>query len=78
MEDPEETLSVNYVYVKKDTKVEETTIVDIITTTYLIKSDTTSAINLDASQVSIQWKIDNKHILSINNMPNTQESKKLY
>ena len=32
MEDPEEVFGINYVYVKEDTKAEETTIVDIITT----------------------------------------------
>ena len=49
MEDPKEAPSVNYIYIEEDTKVEETTIADIITTTYPIKSDITSAINLDAS-----------------------------
>ena len=49
MEDPEEAFSIDYVYVKEDTKVEETTIVDIITTSYPVKSDTMSAINRDAS-----------------------------
>ena len=49
MEDPKEASGVDYVHIKEDTEVEETTIVDIATTTYLIKSDTTSAINLDAS-----------------------------
>ena len=48
IEDPEEAPSVDYVYVE-DTKVEETTIADIITTTYPIRSDTTSIINLDTS-----------------------------
>ena len=49
MEDPEEAFSINYVHVKKDTEVEETTIADIITTTYSVRSDATSTINLDAS-----------------------------
>jgi hypothetical protein len=53
IEDPKETLSVNHIYIKKDTKVEETTIVNIITINYLIRSDTISIINLDISQVSI-------------------------
>jgi hypothetical protein len=49
IEDPEEAFGVDHVYIKKDTKVEETTIVDIITTTHPVKSNTISAINLDAS-----------------------------
>ena len=49
MEDPEKVFSVNYVHVEKDTKVEETTTADIITTTYFIRSNTISAINLDVS-----------------------------
>ena len=49
IEDPKEASSIDYVYVKKDTKVEETTIADIITTTYPIRSNTISIINLDAS-----------------------------
>jgi hypothetical protein len=47
MEDPEEVLGVDYIYIKEDTKVEETTIADIITTTYPVRSDVTSVINLD-------------------------------
>ena len=49
IEDPEEAPSVDYVYIEEDTKAEETTIADIVTTTYPIRSDTTSIINLDAS-----------------------------
>ena len=49
IEDPEEAPSVDYVYIKEDTKVEETTVADIITTTHPVRSDTTSIINLDAS-----------------------------
>ena len=49
IEDPEEAPSVDYVYVEKDTKVEETTVADIATTTYPVRSNTTSIINLDAS-----------------------------
>ena len=49
MEDPEEAPSVNYVYIEEDTKVEETTVADIVTTTYPIRSDTISIINLDTS-----------------------------
>ena len=54
IEDPEEAFSVNYVYIEKDTEAEETTKADIITTGHLIRSDSTSTINLDASWVSIQ------------------------
>ena len=49
IEDPKEAPSVDYVYIEEDTKVEETTVADIITTTYPIRSDTISIINLDAS-----------------------------
>ena len=49
IEDPEEAFSIDYIYIKKDTKVEKTTIVDIIITTHPIKSDTISVINLNAS-----------------------------
>ena len=66
---PKEAFSINYVHIK-DTEAEETTMVDIITTIYPVKSNATSIINLDASQVSIQQKRDNKYILNINNMPN--------
>ena len=47
MEDPEEASSVNYAHVE-DTKAEETTVVDIITTGHFVGSNTTSIINLDA------------------------------
>jgi len=49
MEDPKEAPGVDYVYIEEDTKVEETTVADIITTTHPIRSDTISIINLDAS-----------------------------
>ena len=49
IEDPKEAFSVDYVYIEEDTKVEETTIVDIITTTYPIRSDTIFIINLNTS-----------------------------
>ena len=78
IKDPKEASGVNHVHIEEDTKVKKTTIADIATTIYLVRNDTTSAINLNASQASIQQKIDNKYILSINNMPNTQESRKLY
>ena len=48
IEDPEEAPSVDYIYVEEDTKVEETTVADIATTTYPVRSDTISTINLDA------------------------------
>ena len=53
MEDPEEVFSVDYAHIK-DTKAEETTVVDIVTTGYSVGSNITSVINLNASQVSIQ------------------------
>ena len=49
IEDPEEAPSINYVYIEEDTKAEETTKADIATTGHLIKSNATSAINLDTS-----------------------------
>ena len=45
IEDPKEAPSINYVYIKKDTKVEKTTIADITTTSYPVKSNAMSAIN---------------------------------
>ena len=52
IEDSEETPSINHAYIE-DTKAEETTIVDIITTGHPVRSNTISVINLNASQVSI-------------------------
>jgi hypothetical protein len=49
IEDPKEASSVDYVYIEEDTEVEETTIVDIATTTYPVRSNTISIINLDTS-----------------------------
>jgi ribosomal protein L7Ae-like RNA K-turn-binding protein len=49
IEDPEEAFGVDYVYIEEDTEVEETTVVDIVTTTYSVRSDAMSVINLDAS-----------------------------
>ena len=69
IEDPEETFSINYAHIE-DTEAEETTMADIITTSHPVGSNATSVINLDAGQVSIQQKRDNKYILNINNMPN--------
>ena len=47
MEDPKEVLGVDHAHIK-DTEVEETTIVDIITTNHPVRSNATSIINLDA------------------------------
>ena len=52
IEDPKEASSVDYAYIK-DTKVEETTIVDIATTSHPGGSNIIFIINLDAGQVSI-------------------------
>jgi hypothetical protein len=49
IEDPEEAPGVDHVYIEEDTKVEKTTIADIATTTYSIRSDAMSVINLDIS-----------------------------
>ena len=49
MEDPKEAPSIDYVYIKEDTKVEETTGADIITTTHSIRSNAISIINLNTS-----------------------------
>ena len=77
IEDPKEASSVDHAHIE-DTKAEETTMADIVTTGHPVGSNITSVINLDANQASIQQKRDNKYILSINNMPNMQESRKLY
>jgi phage terminase large subunit GpA-like protein len=53
MEDPKEAFSVDHIYIEEDTKVEETTIVDIITTTHPVRSDAIFITNLDINQVSI-------------------------
>ena len=39
IEDPEEAPGVNYVYIEEDTKIEETIIVDIVTTGHPVKSN---------------------------------------
>ena len=49
MEDLEEAFSVDYVYIKEDTKAKETIMADIITTSHPVKSNAISAINWDAS-----------------------------
>ena len=69
IKDPEEAFSINYAHIK-NTKAEETTMADIITTSHPIRSNITSVINLNTSQISTQQKKNNKHILSINNIPN--------
>ena len=69
IKDPKEAFSVNHTHIE-DTKAEETTMADIITTSHPVRSNAISVINLDTSQVNIQQKRDNKYILSINNMPN--------
>ena len=53
MEDPKEAFSVDYAHIE-DTKAEETTIADMITTSHPIRSNIISIINLDTSQASIQ------------------------
>ena len=70
IEDPKEAFSINHIHIKEDTEIKKTTMADITTTTHPIRSNTISVINLNASQASIQQKRNNKHILSINNMPN--------
>ena len=52
IEDPKEAFSVDHVHIK-DTKVEETTVVDIITTSHPVGSNAIFIINLDTSQASI-------------------------
>ena len=77
IKDPKEVPNIDYAHIE-NTEAEETTIADIITTSYPVRSNATSIINLNASQINIQQKRDNKHILSINNIPNIQENRKLY
>ena len=48
IEDPKETPNVDYAHIE-DTEVEETTIADIITTSYSVRSNIISIINLDTS-----------------------------
>ena len=48
IEDPKEALGVDHAHIE-DTEAEETTIVDIITTSHPVGSNTISVINLDAS-----------------------------
>ena len=48
IKDPKEAPSVDYAHIE-NTKAEETTVADIITTNYPVGSNTTSIINLDVS-----------------------------
>ena len=49
IKDSKETPSVNHVHIEKDTKVEETTMADIITTSHPIRNNAISIINLDTN-----------------------------
>jgi hypothetical protein len=49
MEDPKKALGVDYIYIKEDTEVEETTIADAITISYPVRRNIISIINLDAN-----------------------------
>ena len=49
IEDPKEASSIDYVYIEENTKVEKTTVADIITTTHPVRSNIISIINLDTS-----------------------------
>ena len=53
IKDPKEASGINHIYIEEDTEVEETTIVDTVTTSHPIRSNTISVINLNASQASI-------------------------
>ena len=48
IKDPKEVFNINHTYIK-DIKVKETTIVDIITTSYPVRNNIISIINLDTS-----------------------------
>ena len=52
IEDPKEVPSIDHAYME-DTKAEETTIADIVTINYPVRSNATSVINLNTSQASI-------------------------
>ena len=49
IKDSKEAFSIDYIYIKKNTKIKKTTKADIATTSYPIKNDTISVINLDAN-----------------------------
>jgi hypothetical protein len=48
IEDPKEAFNVDYIHIK-NTKVGETTVADIVTTTHFIRSNAISIISLDTS-----------------------------
>jgi hypothetical protein len=48
IEDPEEVSGVDYIHIE-DTKVKETTVVDITTTIYPVRRNTIFTINLDTN-----------------------------
>ena len=49
IKDPKEASSVDHIYIEEDTKIEETIMGDIATTTHPIKSNAIFVINLDTS-----------------------------
>jgi hypothetical protein len=49
IEDPKEASSIDHIHIKEDIKVEETTRADITITTYPVRSDAISIINLNTS-----------------------------
>ena len=49
IKDFKEALSVDYIYIKEDTKVEEITVMDIVIISYPIRSNTIFIINFDTS-----------------------------
>jgi hypothetical protein len=53
IENPKEAFSVDYIYIKKDTEVEKTTIVNIITISHFVRCNIIFIINLNASQANI-------------------------
>jgi hypothetical protein len=53
IKDSKKASSVDYIYIEEDTEVKEITIVDIVTTTYSIRSDIIFIINLNANQARI-------------------------
>ena len=53
IKDPKEAFSVNHAHIK-NTKAEETTIVDIIITSHPVRNNAISVINLNTSQVNIR------------------------
>jgi hypothetical protein len=49
MEDFKEAFSVNYIYIKEDTKIKKTIIADILTTNHFIRSSIVFITNLNTS-----------------------------